>query len=89
MEPRITDTQPAAVRADACADAPQFLRLGVAHRACAIQRGLRHLSLLSIVFFRCNFADSLVTLYGASSIGRCVENAAGEISARDTNGSII
>ena len=29
-----------------------------------------------------------MTLYGASSIGRCAENAAGEISARDTNGSI-
>ena len=27
-------------------------------------------------------------LYEASSIGRCAENAAGEISARDTNGSI-
>ena len=27
-------------------------------------------------------------LYGASAIGRGAENAAGEISARDTNGSI-
>ena len=27
-------------------------------------------------------------LYGASSIGHCGENAAGEISGRDTNGSI-
>ena len=69
----------------------------VAHRACAIQRAslftamgrvVTPLCLLSIAFFRCNFADPLVMLYGASAIGRGAENAAGEISARDTNGSI-
>ena len=72
-----------------------------AHRACAftvttrsralfraMDRVLSLCCLLSISVFQGSFADPLVALYGASGIGRCVENAAGEISARDTNGSI-